>query len=282
MAWFGIVIDVGFAQLLVVLRRGADRAVLAGDCQTVVDQFVQRVAVDGHRQGDAHIARLEELAQLVVLRGLVKLHGHVVGADPGYNLVVALGFVGLVQGVGGRVHVAPLEVNFTVGDPQVEDVHVLEQAVVDLVEVGQLVAVLIHPKEVGVALHHKQVLAQRFGGQPAVHCRQVGVSAPLGAIVEEVVAPAVDAGGLDYCIQSGFVCGQVAMELFQVDSWGQEIASGLGASNIQDQQRVGMLVDDGEGVIVDDLQIGNIFFRSRDPDRCCWVGVRVLLSSQLS
>jgi hypothetical protein len=113
------------------------------------------------RQADAHIPVVEEGVQAWLLGRQVELHGYVPGAYSDEYLVIALRLA-LYTACSCWLVRDGLEIDLAVDDAQVNTSGVSEQAVVDLVKVGQLVAIWqITPKEVGVAHHGEALFSQR-------------------------------------------------------------------------------------------------------------------------
>src|SRR5690606_5128595 len=93
----GIIFDIGVAALGVVLWRLFERAVLSRGRGAIEGEFVDLLAVDRQREGDTHIAILEELAQPRVFGGVVGLEGDMSSGNTEHHTVIATAFVLFVE-----------------------------------------------------------------------------------------------------------------------------------------------------------------------------------------
>src|SRR5688572_1579573 len=97
------------------------------------------------------------------------------GGSAQQNLVVAALLALLEEGEVADTDVAALEVDLAVDNPEIEDIVLLEETVIDVIDIGQLVAFGVYSKVVGIALHQEELARQLILGDPWPQTRSVRV-----------------------------------------------------------------------------------------------------------
>ena len=180
--------------------------------------LVDLLAVDRQGHGDAEVLVRHQLAQLRILGvGLVEDHAGVMSARarPEEDLVLALLLLVLLEDrVVQQVDVALLLVQLAGDGGQVERLRIGEELELDFVDVGQLVAGLVHADVVGVALEDEDLVADAVRGDPGRHARALRV-VEGALLVGEQLRPGLELGVRHHLVQV-FLLGVAGVELLQV------------------------------------------------------------------
>ena len=162
-----------------IVKLGRSGSGLARRALTQVADLVDFVAVNrvGERDSEVFVLEVLDFRSLPLLVELNAYFGAGVGG-PDSHVVAARFLILLEKREHREVHVATLEVNLTRDSLQLEDIVVLDERVLQPVNVGELITLLVNRVEVRVSDRgeylRRAVLAAR-GGNPGLHQRPFGI-----------------------------------------------------------------------------------------------------------
>ncbi len=235
-----IVVGVGRGVLRLEQRRQLHHGRLSRLALAVEHELIDLLAIDRQRQRLPEKQILEQLAQHQVGSRLVE-EQRCVGADPRRPLqdaIVAPLLVVVEQREVGGIQVAHLEVELARHGLQVERLDRRGNGDGHLVDVGKLVAGLIHLPVVGIALVHRQRRGVLEGSpdRPRVQYRVVVVLRAIPvALVAEELGPVLEPGLLGHRLHLVGV-GELGVKLLHVVLRCEDVAAG-GGKVVQQQPR---------------------------------------------